>query len=61
MTSLAEPLLAQVEIRDRSGTDCVAENGTFCFDWAVDNFDRYTTPLWEHLILVGALGRCSAS
>jgi len=48
------PLLAQVEIRDRSGDagTCVADNGTFCFDWAVDNFDRYTTPLWEHLILV---------
>ena len=23
--------------------DCVADNGTFCFDWAVDNFDRYVT------------------
>ena len=46
--------LAQVEIRDRSGdaASCVADNGTFCFDWAIDNFDRYTTPLWEHLILV---------
>jgi osmoprotectant transport system permease protein len=53
MTGLTDaPLLAQVEIRERSGTDCVSENGTFCFDWAVDNFDRYTTPLWEHLLLV---------
>jgi osmoprotectant transport system permease protein len=48
----ASPLLGQVEIRERSGTDCVTENGAFCFDWAVDNFDRYTTPLWEHVILV---------
>lgn len=45
---------AQVEIRDRSGdaASCVSENGTFCFDWAADNFDRYTTPLIEHLLLV---------
>jgi osmoprotectant transport system permease protein len=44
--------LAQVEIRDRSEASCVSENGTFCFDWAVDNFDRYTDPLWEHVGLV---------
>jgi osmoprotectant transport system permease protein len=51
---MTSPLLGQVEIRDRSGdaASCVADNGTFCFDWAVDNFDRYTTPLWEHVILV---------
>jgi osmoprotectant transport system permease protein len=48
----AAPLLAQVEIRERSGQNCVTDNGTFCFDWAIDNFDRYTTPLWEHLLLV---------
>jgi osmoprotectant transport system permease protein len=47
--------LAQVEIRDRSGdADCVAQNGTFCFDWAIDNFDRYVEPTLEHLVLVGA-------
>lgn len=48
------PLLAQVEIRDRSGEagNCVQQNGTFCFDWAVDNFDRYVTPLLQHLVLV---------
>jgi osmoprotectant transport system permease protein len=46
--------LAQVEIRDRSGdTDCVVENGTFCFDWAADNIDRYVEPTLEHLVLVG--------
>jgi osmoprotectant transport system permease protein len=54
MSSGAAPPLGQVEIRDRSGdADCVAENGTFCFDWAVDNFDRYVEPTIEHLILVG--------
>jgi osmoprotectant transport system permease protein len=48
------PPLAQVEIRDRSSeaASCVRENGTFCFDWAADNFDRYVTPLFEHLLLV---------
>jgi osmoprotectant transport system permease protein len=49
--ALASPL-AEVEIRDRSEASCVSENGTFCFDWAVDNFDRYTDPLWEHVLLV---------
>jgi osmoprotectant transport system permease protein len=38
--------------RERSDTGCVPENGTFCFDWAVDNFDRYVTPAVEHLQLV---------
>jgi osmoprotectant transport system permease protein len=48
------PLLSQVEIRNRTGGDasCVADNKPFCLDWAVDNFDRYTTPLLEHLFLV---------
>ena len=49
-----EPLLGQVEIRDRTeDSGCVSENGTFCFDWAVDNFDRYVEPTLEHLVLVG--------
>lgn len=48
-------LLAQVEIRDRSGdAGCVPDNGTFCFDWAAENFDRYVTPTLEHLVLVGS-------
>ncbi|MGH2955665.1 MAG: ABC transporter permease [Solirubrobacterales bacterium] len=47
------PELAQVEIRDRSDTNCVQEDGTFCFDWAIDNLDRYVTPTLEHLLLVG--------
>jgi osmoprotectant transport system permease protein len=46
------PPLAQVEIRDRSDTNCVQENGTFCFDWAIDNFDRYVDPTLEHILLV---------
>ena len=44
-------ILAQVEIRDRSGDEgCVADNG-FCPDWIWDNFDRYVDPFWEHVYL----------
>lgn len=40
--------------QDRSGSDCIAENGAFCFGWVADNFsDRYITPTLEHLLLVG--------
>jgi osmoprotectant transport system permease protein len=46
--------LGQVTLRDRTGegASCVAQNKAFCLDWAVDNFDRYTTPLLNHLLLV---------
>ena len=47
-------LIAQggVELRDRSdgGGSCVADNG-LCPDWIVDNFDRYTDPLVQHIFL----------
>jgi osmoprotectant transport system permease protein len=43
-------LLAQLQRRDRSGDDCVADNG-ICPDWIADNFDRYVSPLWEHVYL----------
>jgi osmoprotectant transport system permease protein len=47
--------LAQTDgfFRDRStGTDaCVADNG-ICPQWAIDNFDRYVDPFFEHLVLV---------
>jgi osmoprotectant transport system permease protein len=50
----AAPLaqLGEDFFRERSDTGCVPENGTFCFDWAVDNFDRYVTPTVEHVGLV---------
>jgi osmoprotectant transport system permease protein len=38
--------------QERSDTGCVQENGFFCAQWAFENFDRYTTPLLEHLVLV---------
>lgn len=41
---------AQVQIRERTGAGCVAENG-FCPDWIVNNLDKYWTPLGEHVFL----------
>jgi osmoprotectant transport system permease protein len=48
------PLVGQVEIHNRTGENasCVAQNKGFCLGWAIDNFDRYTTPLLNHLFLV---------
>jgi osmoprotectant transport system permease protein len=48
------PLAGQVEIRNRAEGDasCVAQNKVFCPGWAIDNFDRYTTPLLNQLLLV---------
>jgi osmoprotectant transport system permease protein len=43
-------LIAQVEIRERSGSSCIAQN-KLCPGWIVDNFDRYTDPLLEHVVL----------
>jgi osmoprotectant transport system permease protein len=45
-------LFAQVQIHERSSGDasCVADNG-FCPDWIIDNFDRYTDPLVQHVYL----------
>jgi osmoprotectant transport system permease protein len=50
------PLLAQgggfVREPGEGATSCVAENTTVCVGWAFDNFDRWTTPTLEHLLLV---------
>jgi osmoprotectant transport system permease protein len=43
-------ILAQLELRDRSGEDCVADDG-ICFGWIADNFDRYVPPFWQHVYL----------
>ena len=43
-------LFAQLQQRDRTGADCVADNG-ICPNWIADNFDRYVTPFWEHVYL----------
>ncbi len=43
-------------IQDRTGeaAECVAKNDTVCIGWAIDNFDRFVTPLLEHIVLVAA-------
>lgn len=38
--------------QERSDTGCVQENGFFCAQWAFENFDRYMSPLLEHIVLV---------
>lgn len=57
MNFLSAVEIAQVEIRDRSGESCIARND-FCPGWIVDNFDRYTSPLLEHLFLTVAAVAC---
>lgn len=47
--------LAQIDesfFKDRSGSDCISDNGIFCAGWAIDNIERYTTPALEHIVLV---------
>ena len=43
-------VFAQLQRRDRTGDDCVADNG-ICPDWIAENFDRYVSPFWEHVYL----------
>jgi osmoprotectant transport system permease protein len=43
-------VLAQIQIRERTGEDCVAENG-FCPDWIAQNIGKYWSPLLEHVFL----------
>ncbi len=47
---MSGPVLAQIQIRERTGSGCVAENG-FCPDWIAKNIDKYWTPLLEHVFL----------
>jgi osmoprotectant transport system permease protein len=41
--------LAQVQIHERK-SNCVSDNG-FCPNWIVHNLDRYTHPLYQHVVL----------
>jgi osmoprotectant transport system permease protein len=50
LASQVAPVLAEVQIHERSGTSCIAQN-KLCPGWIVDNFDRYANPLWEHVVL----------
>jgi osmoprotectant transport system permease protein len=44
-------MIAQVEIRDRAGDSCVAQNG-LCPQWIADHVGDYLDPLWRHVELV---------
>lgn len=51
-------ILAQVEIRDRTGdASCVQDNG-FCPGWIADNWQDYLDPLWRHVELTLAPVAC---
>lgn len=43
-------LFAQLQIHNRNRSSCVDNNG-FCPDWIVHNFNRYETPLLQHIKL----------
>ena len=44
------PLVAQVQIHQRTQDTCVSDNG-FCPGWITDNFDRYVDPFFQHVLL----------
>jgi osmoprotectant transport system permease protein len=50
VSAVAAPVLAQVQIRERSGENCIQQN-KLCPGWIVDHFDRYTHPLVQHVVL----------
>ena len=50
LSAHAYAVLAQVQIRERSGETCIQKN-KLCPGWIVDHFDRYTQPLVEHIEL----------
>lgn len=52
MTEGALTLFGQIVIHDRTNLDCVQKNGFFCPEWAIDNFDRFVTPMIQHFFLV---------
>ncbi|MBA2504945.1 MAG: ABC transporter permease [Thermoleophilaceae bacterium] len=43
-------LFAATELRDRSESNCVADDG-FCPDWIAENLHKYMKPLLEHVFL----------
>lgn len=43
-------LAAQIEIQERTGEPCIAQNG-FCPEWIAENFGRYVDPFIEHIYL----------
>lgn len=52
LAPLAQSDLGPEFFHNRSNPNCVQRNGTFCFSWAVDNFDRYVGPALKQAMLV---------
>jgi osmoprotectant transport system permease protein len=52
VVQFAQSELGPEFFHDRTNPDCVQRNGAFCFDWAVDNFDRYVGPALKQAMLV---------
>lgn len=50
LSPVAVQVLAQVQIRGRTNESCIQKN-ELCPGWIVDNFDRYTHPLVQHIVL----------
>jgi osmoprotectant transport system permease protein len=50
LSTIAAPVLAQVEIRNRSSESCIQKN-KLCPGWIADHFDRYTHPFAQHVAL----------
>jgi osmoprotectant transport system permease protein len=50
LSTAAALVLAQVQIRERTNESCIQKN-KLCPGWIVDNFDRYTHPLVQHIVL----------
>jgi osmoprotectant transport system permease protein len=44
--------LPQSFFHNRKNPDCVQRNGTFCVDWAVDNFHTYVGPALKQAMIV---------
>src|SRR4029079_9768856 len=51
LSAVLTPVLAQVQIRERSSESCIQKN-KLCPGWIVYHFDRSTHPLGQHVVLV---------
>lgn len=52
MLSALPAVVPEDFVHERKGGGCVAENGTFCPEWALENLDRYVDPTLQHVVLV---------
>ncbi len=55
MADHAVPSRTGIQIKERKGGTCEANNG-FCPDWIADNLDRYVDPFFQHVFLTVGVG-----